>query len=130
MFIKQTKKLGLSKCVSYFGPRKDVRQFYQIADTLVVPSLYDPFANVTVEALAMGLFVVSSDTNGGHEILSKETGIVVTNIKKPESFAHALSIAIKRPKTQESSKKIRDSVRYLDFSNQITKLVDASLKRL
>ena len=46
--------------------------FYQMADALVIPSFYDPFANVTVEALAMGLFVLSSKHNGGPEILTKK----------------------------------------------------------
>ena len=62
-------KLNIQRRVTFFGPQKEIRPFYQFADALVIPSFYDPFANVTVEALAMGLFVVSSKSNGGHEIL-------------------------------------------------------------
>ncbi len=59
-----------------------MRPFYQLADALAIPSFYDPFANVTVEALAMGLFVVSSRSNGGFEILDPSKGIIIENLSE------------------------------------------------
>jgi UDP-glucose:(heptosyl)LPS alpha-1,3-glucosyltransferase len=50
-FKEMANRLGLSSCVTFFQQRSDVRKFYQICDALIVPSLYDPFANVTVELL-------------------------------------------------------------------------------
>ncbi|NGX51366.1 MAG: Lipopolysaccharide core biosynthesis protein RfaG [Chlamydiae bacterium] len=126
-FIQEAAKLGLSNHVSFFGPRSDTRTFYQIADSLVIPSFYDPFANVTVEALAMGLFVVSSKSNGGHEILSEELGTVIPDLNDIESFREALSIALLRPKTATRSQTIRNGVRDLDFSIQLNALIEKSL---
>jgi len=128
-FIKETATLGLSDHVSFFGCRPDTRQFYQIADSLVIPSFYDPFANVTVEALAMGLFVVSSESNGGHEVLKEEMGTIIPDLKDRESFAKALSTALMRPKTWIRSQNIRNGVKHLDFSNQLSTLIDISLER-
>lgn len=128
-FMKEAHHLGLSDHVSFFGPRSDARMFYQIADSLVIPSFYDPFANVTVEALAMGLFVVSSKSNGGHEILKEEMGAVIPDLKDTQSFAEALSKAINRPKTWIRSQSIRNSVKYLDYSNQLSQLIDISLEK-
>ena len=43
---------------------------YRAADVFVFPTLYDPFANVCLEALASGLPCVTSSRNGAAEIIS------------------------------------------------------------
>ncbi len=128
-FMREAANLGLGDQVSFFGPRSDTRQFYQIADSLVIPSYYDPFANVTVEALAMGLYVISSTSNGGHEILKEEMGAVIPDLKSRESFAQTLSLALSKPKTWMRSQAIRKSVKHLDFSHQLSTLINISLER-
>lgn len=42
---------------------------YAAADVFLLPTLYDPFANVTLEALAAGLPVITSAQNGAAEII-------------------------------------------------------------
>jgi UDP-glucose:(heptosyl)LPS alpha-1,3-glucosyltransferase len=42
---------------------------YAAADVFLLPTLYDPFANVTLEALAAGLPVITSAQNGASEIM-------------------------------------------------------------
>ncbi len=118
-------KLGLIKRVHFFGPRGDIRPFYQYADALAIPSFYDPFANVTVEALAMGLFVISSQFNGGSEILTSQSGIVINELQSPDSVASALQEAIRHPKTIRSAIMRRFLVERLDFSHQMKALIEA-----
>ena len=125
-FSDYAKNLGILDKVFFFGSQKDVIPFYQIADCFVLPSLYDPFANVTLEALAMGLFVVTTNTNGAAEIISPMNGCVVENQNAEELKAH-LHEALQRPKILETAKLIRNSVQYLDFSNQISKIIHAVL---
>jgi UDP-glucose:(heptosyl)LPS alpha-1,3-glucosyltransferase len=45
---------------------------YAAADVFLLPTLYDPFANVTLEALAAGLPVITSAQNGASEIMTNE----------------------------------------------------------
>lgn len=118
-FQSLAKKLHLENQVRFFGPRSDIRSFYQLADCLVIPSFYDPFANVTVEALAMGVFVVSSKANGGHEILTEGSGECIENLFDPASVAEALKVALAHPKTEQSAHRIRAGVAHLDFANQL-----------
>ncbi|MGE5196076.1 MAG: glycosyltransferase, partial [Anaerolineae bacterium] len=120
-------RLNLGEKVSFFGSQPNLRPFYQLADCLVVPSFYDPFANVTVEALAMGLFVISSKTNGGHEVLSEESGLVIDDLMRPDAIADTLRRGMKRAKTLQGARGIRESVRHLDFSNQLKHLTDLVL---
>jgi UDP-glucose:(heptosyl)LPS alpha-1,3-glucosyltransferase len=125
LFRAQIKRERLESVVTFFGPRTDTRSFYQVADCLVVPSFYDPFANVTVEALAMGLFVVSSRSNGGHEVLNSDNGKVIEDLFNRESLCASLECALRHPKTWESSLRIRHSVAHLDFSTQLALFLKA-----
>ncbi len=124
-YQKQAERLGLQTRVHFFDNQSDVRPFYQMADCLVIPSFYDPFANVTVEALAMGLYVVSSKHNGGHEILTAENGQIIEDLQHLDSLIASLQKALQRYKTQQRAPLIRESVRHLDFSKQLTLLIDA-----
>lgn len=129
-FIKLRDKLGLKEKVIFFGPRSDVVHFYQIADACLVPSLYDPFANVTVEALAMGVFVISSIYNGGHEILNPQNGLIIENLFDIESIRQVMMEACNRRKTERSAYLIRQSVKHLDFSIQLEKIANMTLSSL
>lgn len=117
-------KLKLKDHVTFLGAMPLIRPYYQYADALVIPSFYDPFANVTIEALAMGLFVISSKSNGGHEILTAESGVV---FETQDELISALETAMKKPKTWASSLLIRNSVHHLDFSHQLAKMCDLCL---
>jgi len=123
-FQQLAAQLNLNNHVSFFGPKNDITPFYQMADALVIPSFYDPFANVTVEALSMGVPVISSLTNGGHEILTADNGFIIEALTDPFSMKAALEKAFKHPKTWKSSLLVRDSVSHLDFSIQLKTLLD------
>lgn len=51
---------------------------YAAADVFLLPTVYDPFANVTLEAMAAGLPVITTRHNGGIEaMIPGETGFVL-----------------------------------------------------
>jgi UDP-glucose:(heptosyl)LPS alpha-1,3-glucosyltransferase len=71
-------KLGLAEHITFEGPSGSIQEAYKVADLFVFPSLYDPFANVCLEALACGLPVLTTTTNGSSEIITQESdGYVV-----------------------------------------------------
>jgi UDP-glucose:(heptosyl)LPS alpha-1,3-glucosyltransferase len=75
--IKKFKHLaqeyGLEGHVAFIGQEESVEKFYGSADVFVLPTVYDPFSNATLEAMASGLPVVTTDHNGASEII--EDGI-------------------------------------------------------
>lgn len=127
-FQRGAERRGLSQKVSFLGPQPSSLPFYQMADTLIIPSLYDPFANVTVEALSMGLFVLSSAHNGGKEVLTPETGCIIPDLDDTSQFAALLRQTFEKRKTAASSRAIRGASRHLDFSLQLKKIVDLTLR--
>lgn len=127
-FQKLCRQLKIEKRVKFFGCLRQPLAFYQIADTLLIPSIYDPFANVTVEALAMGLFVISSQQNGGSEVLDKENGYIIEDLFSEQKLYNAIESALKHKKTQESATKIRQRAKPFDFSVKIEEMLDKSLE--
>lgn len=82
--------LGISEQVVFAGGRRDAEVCYAAADVYVLPTRYDPFANTTLEALAAGLPVVTTQTNGGSEVLYPVIGDVVSSCEAVDEICEAL----------------------------------------
>ena len=58
------------KHLIYAGATRDVRPYYAAADFFVLPTRHDPCSLVVLEALAMGLPVISTRFNGACEVMT------------------------------------------------------------
>jgi UDP-glucose:(heptosyl)LPS alpha-1,3-glucosyltransferase len=67
--------------VRFAGEVLDLRPFYSAADIFILPTIYDPFSNACLEALACGLPVITTRSNGFSEII--ENGINGSIIDNP-----------------------------------------------
>ena len=57
--------------VTFVPATLEIQKFYGAADIFVFPTLYDPFANVHLEALASGLPVITTACAGGSEVIEE-----------------------------------------------------------
>jgi len=67
-----SKSLGLESILFFMGERKDVNYFYSVADFVILPTKYDPFSNVILEAMSFKNIVITTTDNGAHEILNRK----------------------------------------------------------
>jgi glycogen(starch) synthase len=67
----QAQRLGLSEYGSFLGWIGDdvLHSLYRIADLCVVPSIYEPFGLVALEAMASGCPCIVADTGGLREVV-------------------------------------------------------------
>ena len=68
-YERQARARGVSRRVRFLGPRSDLETLYAAADLFVLPTHYDAFANVCLEAMASGLPVATTPTNGAAELI-------------------------------------------------------------
>lgn len=70
-YRRMAEEAGIASITRFLGPRGDAEVCFAAGDLYVLPTRYDPFANTTLEALATGLPVITSQGNGGCEILEE-----------------------------------------------------------
>lgn len=77
--ISLVESLEMTKYVDFVGHVSDVSAVMYKATLLVVPSRYEAFGRVTVEALYNGCFVLGRNTGGTKEILQQTGGGMLFN---------------------------------------------------
>jgi UDP-glucose:(heptosyl)LPS alpha-1,3-glucosyltransferase len=70
--------------VQFLGVVQEMPALYGAADIFLLPTIYDPFSNACLEALAAGLPVITTRSNGFSEII--ETGVHGTVIDDPQKL--------------------------------------------
>ncbi len=95
-FKKLARALGVGKQTFFIGAiREGLDHWYGAADCLVHPTLYDPFSNVCLEALASGLPVITSRFNGASEIIKEGVeGRIITDPTSPDEIASRMETFI------------------------------------
>lgn len=97
---------------------------YAAADVFLLPTLYDPFANVTLEALAAGLPVITTAQNGASEILSDQiNGFILPSPTETRLSAQIID-SLADPAFRQS---FRKSAQTLAQSFDITRNIEETL---
>jgi UDP-glucose:(heptosyl)LPS alpha-1,3-glucosyltransferase len=77
--------------IIFAGPMRDVENAYAAADLFVFLPIYEPSANVVVEARAAGLPVITSAQNGACELIEEsESGTVIENPADVDAVVKAI----------------------------------------
>ena len=111
---KLARALGVAERVREVGLFDDSAPLYAAADLLLHPTYYDPCSLVCLEALAMGLPLITTPEGGIREVLGQRGGIVVEEAGNPEAIAAALRVLSDDEMRAFSS----DDARYLALRNR------------
>jgi glycosyltransferase involved in cell wall biosynthesis len=87
-------------CLKGQVAHRDMPSLYSQCDVLVFPSYFDGFGMVLLEALACGLYVITTEATGGPDVLTDAKAGVVVASGAVEDLKHAMRAAwIHRPKS-------------------------------
>lgn len=68
-YQRLARKMGIEKDVVFTGPIVGVEEYYYAGDLFIFPTIYEPFGNVCLEAMASGLPVITSRISGASEVV-------------------------------------------------------------
>jgi len=94
-YQKQIRESALEGLVRFLPSRGDVEWYYAAADAYVGPSLEDTFAQPPAEAMACGLPVITSITNGTAEIMTDGVdGLIVHDPTNADELASKIRLLV------------------------------------
>jgi glycogen(starch) synthase len=116
----QARELRLTRYGSFIGWAGDdlLHSLYRVADLCIVPSIYEPFGLVALEAMASGCLCVVADTGGLREVVP---GDGTAGLRFPSNDADALRQIVVRVLTDDAARakliaQARDHVLQFDWT--------------
>lgn len=121
-YLRMMKKLGIDKKVTFRGPEREIERLYGISDVFVLPTLYDPFSNATLEAMASGVPVITTRHNGASELIENGIeGFVVDNPLDAVVFAGKISKALNQ--SEEMGKNARAKAEGFPIEKAVNEII-------
>jgi len=128
-------ELGLEGLTTFPGriSDEDLPIYYAAADVSVVPSHYEPFGLVAIEAMASGTPVVASDVGGlQFTVVSEETGLLAPP-KDVEAFSRAIDRILSDPQWRDhlgrnARKRVEEKFSWSGVAAQLSDLYDRVLE--
>jgi glycosyltransferase involved in cell wall biosynthesis len=97
-YQSRIRQLGLEGKVKFCPSRADVQWYYAAADVYTGPSLEDTFAQPPAEAMACGLPVITTATNGTAEIMTDGVdGLILQDPNDVAGLAHRIRWLYEHP---------------------------------
>lgn len=116
-------RLGIGDEVVFVPPTRETERFYAAGDILVLPTLYDPFSNVCLEAMACGLPVITTRQNGASELITEGVNGYVIN---SGAEVRALDDVIRRsvPSLKEMGQKAAETAAAFTVERNVEQVED------
>lgn len=97
-FLKDiVKEAGINDRIQFLGYREDRLYLMARASALVVPSVFEGFGFITVEAIFNGCLVIGNSSGGTREILKQSEGLGLLFSNSAELLKHLIDVSGKAP---------------------------------
>ncbi len=108
-YRRACKRLNIAERVHFVGRQEDVKPYYGAADVLVHPSLYEPFGNVVLEALACALPVIVSNKCGAGDLVKHGVNGFVCDALDSAELAEHMDTLLNKKRVANFAKVARKS---------------------
>ncbi len=117
-------RLGIVDRVRFAGPVDDPERWMAAADLFVLPTIYDPFSNACLEALASGLPVITTMANGVSEILTDgRSGAAISDPRDVGGLADRIVEFLRPEKREERAAAARAVAETLPMGDHVKRVL-------
>lgn len=115
-------RIGRPDLATFLGPVPKLPPLYEAADLFVLPTLYDPFSNATLEAAAHGLPVVTTRANGASHY--EWAGEALEHPGDASALAAALEKWLPEEKRRAGGAENRERARAFSVAENVRRTLD------
>ncbi len=117
-----------SRAVRFLGEMEDLRLPLAAADIFILPTLYDPFSNASLEAMAAGLPVVTTRANGCSEVIEENVhGSIVERADDVDALANALRFWSDPARRLHARGSVLERAAQFDISRNVAQMLELLL---
>jgi UDP-glucose:(heptosyl)LPS alpha-1,3-glucosyltransferase len=127
-YIRLAHRLGIGSRVRFLGASTQIEQLFQAADAFAMPSFFEPFGNVVMEAMASGLGVLTSAQSGVAELLPPAMRpFVVNDPANPSEIAERLAALLQTKRQfEEVVRAAAEAHPWSGYSARLLEIVDSA----
>jgi len=127
-YARLARRLGVADRVAFLGARANVEDLYRAADVMAAPSLFEPFGNVVMEAMACGLPAMTSAQSGVAELMPPELrDFIVHDPSDPSEIAHRLDALVEaRARLAEVARPSAERFTWSRYSDELLRIVNSA----
>ncbi|WKD85554.1 GalNAc-alpha-(1-_4)-GalNAc-alpha-(1-_3)-diNAcBac-PP-undecaprenol alpha-1,4-N-acetyl-D-galactosaminyltransferase [Polaribacter huanghezhanensis] len=89
-----SKKLKINHLVTFKGEQKDVDAYYSISDIFILPSIFEGFGIVIIEAIRAKVAVIASNIEGPAELIDNGKNGLLFPVKNEKILANKIELLI------------------------------------
>lgn len=119
------REYGIEDCVEFTGsiPNRDLVYIYHQCSCFVLPSEFETFGVVYIEALASGLPVIGAKNGGAQEIINNNNGILV-DVGSESQLEDAMKYMVENRGNYDSEKISKDCIDRYGTEKFINLIID------
>jgi UDP-glucose:(heptosyl)LPS alpha-1,3-glucosyltransferase len=126
-YIRMAHRLGIGSRVRFLGAVSRIDQLFLAADAFALPSFFEPFGNVAMEAMAAGLGVMVSAQCGVSELLPPAMHpFVVKDPAKPAEIAERLAALLEtKHRTEDEVRAAAEAHPWSGYAARLLEIIDS-----
>jgi UDP-glucose:(heptosyl)LPS alpha-1,3-glucosyltransferase len=122
------RRLGVSDRVKFLGRRIDVDRLIRGADAFALPSLFEPFGNVAMEAMASGVPVLTSAQCGVAEVVPESMRSFVVNdpTDRTELTERMNALIEAAPRLRAAARAAAEQFTWQRYASELLAIIEAA----
>jgi UDP-glucose:(heptosyl)LPS alpha-1,3-glucosyltransferase len=103
-YLRLAREMGIFDEVIFAGSTNEPEKYYGASDFLVHPTFYDACSLTVLEALASGLPVITTYSNGASGIITQgQEGFIISDPRDDQGLVEKISFFLDREKVEKAS---------------------------